>query len=178
MTEEIIKYDKSFTEAEFLSKIDHIYMMILNSVMGKNLDTVKHYLSDNVYNELNKLVSDYKSKKITRIFNETNVKTSSIIDYEVTENEINIKVHLISRYMDFFVDDDGNFISGVNDHRIEKEHILIFTKKLNVKTLNEARPCPNCGHSLNINESGICPYCNQIIDMSNYDYVLTQIDSI
>ena len=74
--------------------------------------------------------------------------------------------------------ENGKYISGINDHRIEKDHTLVFTKKLNAKSLNEARPCPNCGHSLNINESGICPYCNQIIDMSYYDYLLTQIDTI
>ena len=29
MENEIIKYDKDFTEATFLTKADHIYMMIL-----------------------------------------------------------------------------------------------------------------------------------------------------
>ena len=178
MIEEIIKYDKDFTEATFLTKVDHIYMMMLDAIMDKNLDSAKHYLSSNVYNQLNALVEDYINRNVTRVFNETNVKTSSIVSYEVYEDRISIKVNLTSRYMDFFVNEDGEFISGTNDHRIEKEHTLILTKKLNVKTLNEARPCPSCGHSLNINESGVCPYCNQIIDMSNYDYIVTFIDTI
>ena len=178
MTEEIIKYDSDFTEATFLTKVDHIYMMILESIMDKNLDEVKHYLSDEDYNQLNVFVDDYKSRNVTRIFNETNVKTSNIVNYEIVDNKINIKVNLISRYMDYFIDEDGNFISGVNDHRIEKNHTIVFTKRLDAKKLNEARPCPSCGHSLNINESGICPYCKQIIDMSNYDYIVTYIDSI
>ena len=178
MIEEIIKYDKEFTEATFLTKIDHIYMMVLDAVMEKDLSTVKHYLNERVYNELNSIVTDYINRNVTRIFNETNVKESNIVSYEVNDNEISIKVNLTSRYMDFFVNEDGEFISGVNDHRIEKYHTLVFTKRLDAKTLNEARPCPNCGHSLNINESGLCPYCNQIIDMSDYDYVLTFIDTI
>ena len=49
---------------------------------------------------------------------------------------------------------------------------------MDTKVLNEARRCPTCGHSLDINASGVCPYCKQIIDMSNYDYILTEIDSI
>ena len=178
MIEEIIKYDKNFTEATFLTKTDHIYMMILDAIMDKNLDEVKHYLSERVYSELNSIVADYINRNVTRIFNATNVKESNIVSYEVNDNEISIKVNLTSRYMDFLVDENGDYISGVNDHRIEKYHTLVFTKRLDAKVLNEARPCPSCGHSLNINESGVCPYCNQIIDMSDYDYVLTFIDTI
>lgn len=178
MTDEILKYDSDFTEATFITKADHIYMMILDAVMEKNLDEVKHYLNENVYNMLNNMVSDYERRNVIRIFDETNVKTSSIESYNVDENSINIFVNLTSRYMDYFIDNDGNYISGVNDHRIEKNHRLVFTKKLDTKVLNEARRCPTCGHSLDINASGVCPYCKQIIDMSNYDYILTEIDSI
>ena len=44
--------------------------------------------------------------------------------------------------------------------------------------LEEIRRCPTCGHSLDINASGLCPYCNQTIDMSEYDYIVTKIDNI
>ena len=50
MTNEILKYDEDFTEATFITKADHIYMMILNAIIDKDLNEVKHYLSENVYN--------------------------------------------------------------------------------------------------------------------------------
>ena len=178
MTEEIIKYDSSFTEATFLTKAEHIYMMMLDAVMEKDLNEVKHYLSEKVYEYLNSMVSDYTSRNVIRIFDETNVKTSSIDSYYTDEETINIVVNLTSRYMDYFIDDDGNYLYGTNDHRVEREHRIVFTKKFNVKHLNEARPCPSCGHSLDVNASGVCPYCKQVIDMSNYDYIVSEIDSI
>ena len=48
MTNEILKYDEDFTEATFITKADHIYMMILNAIIDKDLNEVKHYLSENV----------------------------------------------------------------------------------------------------------------------------------
>ncbi len=178
MTEEILKYDESFTEATFLTKVDHIYMMILNAIIDKDLNEVKHYLNENVYNYIKTFVDDCINRDVTRIFDEMNVKTSSINNFYVTDNSINIVVNLTSRYMDYYLDSNGEYLSGINDYRIEKEHRLVFTKKLDVKKLNEARRCPSCGHSLDINATGICPYCRQVIDMSNYDYILTEIDSI
>ena len=107
-----------------------------------------------------------------------NVKSTDIIDYNVEDNKLNIIVNLVSRYMDYFINEDGEFECGINDHRIELTHKIVFTKKLDTKELGEVRRCPSCGHSLDINASGLCPFCNQTIDMSEYDYIITEIDNI
>jgi predicted lipid-binding transport protein (Tim44 family) len=178
MIEEIIKYDKGFTEATFLTKADHIFIMILNAIMENDLSTVKHYLSEDVYNHFNELVNKYTEEHVIRLFDEMNVKSTNIDSVNITEEDININVTITSRYMDYFIDEDGNYISGVNDHRIELIHKIVFTKKINAKELKEARRCPNCGNTLDINHSGVCPYCNQTIDMSNYDYILVEITNL
>lgn len=178
MIEEIKKIDTNFDEAMFLSKVDHIFIMILDSIMERDLSTVKHYLSDDVYNRFNDMVNSYLNSHKIRLFDEMNVKSTNIDSVNITEDDININVTITSRYMDYFIDEDGNYISGVNDHRIELIHKLVFTKKINAKELKEARRCPNCGNTLDINHSGVCPYCNQTIDMSNYDYILVEITNL
>ena len=124
MTNEILKYDEDFTEATFITKADHIYMMILNAIIDKDLNEVKHYLSENVYNYVKSFVNDCINRDVTRIFDEMNVKTSRIDSFYVNENGINIVVDLISRYMDYYLDSNGEYLSGINDHRIEKQHRL------------------------------------------------------
>ncbi len=178
MTDEIRKYDDDFTEATFLTKADHIFIMILSAIMENDLSSVKHYLSEDVYNHFDELVKSYEKDKVIRLFDEMNVKSTDIVNYTVEDNNLNIKVLLVSRYMDYFIDEDGEFKSGINDHRIELEHHITFTKRLDAKDLDEVRRCPSCGHSLDINASGLCPYCGQTIDMSDYDYIITEIDNI
>jgi len=178
MVEEIQKYDTDFVEAEFLTKADHIFIMILSAIMENDLSSVKHYLSEDVYSNFNEMVKSYEKDNVVRLFDEMNVKSTDIIDYNVEDNKINIKVKLVSRYMDYFIDENGEFASGINDHRLELEHNIVFTKKLDTKDLGEVRRCPGCGHSLDINASGLCQYCGQTIDMSQYDYIITEIDNI
>ena len=178
MIDEIKKYDDDFTEATFLTKADHIFIMILSAIMENDLSSVKHYLSEDVYNHFDELVKSYEKDKVIRLFDEMNVKSTDIVNYTVEDNKLNIKVLLVSRYMDYFIDEDGEFKSGINDHRIELEHHITFTKRLDAKDLDEVRRCPTCGHSLDINASGLCPYCGQTIDMSDYDYIITEIDNI
>ena len=48
MIQELEKIDKSFSEGTFLTKVDHIFIMILNGIMDNDMTSVKHYLSKNI----------------------------------------------------------------------------------------------------------------------------------
>ena len=74
--EELPKYDKNFDKSVFLSRIDHIYIMVLSAIMQNNLDSVRHYLSDEVSLKFDNLINEYKSKGYTRLFDEMNIKSS------------------------------------------------------------------------------------------------------
>ena len=172
------KYDKNYDESLFITKVDHIFIMILSSIMDNDMTKVKHYLSDEIYQKFDKLVESYKEKKVIRLFDEMNVKSTEINDTSFKDNNIIIEVTITSRYMDYFVNEDGEFISGNNQHRIEKRHHITFTKNTNTKELNEARRCPSCGNTMDINKTGECPYCHQIIEMKEYDYIITEMELI
>ena len=100
----ITDYDKNYDEALFISKADHIFIMILDAIMDNDMNSVKHYLADDVYERFNNLVNQYKEKNYTRIFDEMNVKSTNIIDCNILDDKINITVKLTSRYMDYFID--------------------------------------------------------------------------
>ena len=170
-------YDKDYNEAIFLSKVDHIFIMILDAIMDNDMINVKHYLSEEVYNKFDQMVKEYSSKGLTRLFDEMNVKSTSIDSFDVKDNTLNVYVTITSRYMDYFLDSNGEYVSGVNDHRIEMKHNIVFSKKLDAKGLQESRDCPSCGNSLDINATGVCPYCGMVIDMSIFDYIITDIDT-
>ena len=176
MIEEIRKYDKDFNEATFISKVDHIFIMILNAIMDNNIDSVKHYLSNDVYKKYNELVTTYKQKGLTRLFDEMNIKKTEIINYNIINNNIIIIVKIDTRYMDYFIDSNGDYVSGINNHRIQKEFFIKLKKPINSKGLLEARRCNNCGKTLDINDSGICPYCKQVINIENNEYIVIDIN--
>lgn len=176
MLNEIKKYDKSFLEAFFLSNVDHIIILLINGISDRDLNNVKHYLSSDVYNMFNDLISNYKSKKIIRKFDEANIKSSEILNYNINNNIINIKVKVVTRYMDYFVDENGNYIKGENRKRLESEKNIIVSKRLNDTQIDGIIRCKNCGHSLDISSSNICNYCKETFDMIDYCYIVSEID--
>ncbi len=178
MINEIIKYDTNFDESIFLTRIDHVFIMILDAIMERDMSSVSHYLSDDVLNKFTSLVNEYLNDGKIRLFDEMNIKESNIESVNVSEDKINITCRIVTRYMDYFINEDGDYISGINDHRVENTHYVVFSKRLDASELKAARRCPNCGHTLDINASGICPYCNGVFNMEKYDYIVTSMDLI
>lgn len=179
MIEELVKYDHNFNEGMFKSYIDNIFIKIYTAIMLDELDTVKHFLSDDLYNKLKNKIDNLNSKNLTQMYDELNVKSSDIINVEILDNEFVITVKLIARYMDYLIDkSSGNFVSGNNTSRVEKNNILTFKKKRNYAVQDNIRRCPYCGASLNVNNNGICSYCGKNYNLDDYEYILYDIEEV
>ncbi len=163
------------SKAELESKFSNIYIMLLYSVMTKDMNRVKHFLSDVVYNKYLDIVNTLESHNETQMYDELNVSKIEIINRTTSNNNEIYKVRIISKYMDYIVDEQGNYKRGNNKKRIEKENILTFSKLLTSGNKNYYT-CSNCGANLNINANGCCSYCGSIVDISNDDFQLIDIE--
>lgn len=174
--DELIKLDPTFTESSFKTKVDNIFVMLHMSLMTDNMKRVAHFINDQVYNEFNDRLQTLNSNNERQMFDELNVKSTDIINVEITDEKYIITVRIVSRYMDYIVDKTTNkYKRGNNYSREEKENILVFEKKRSAKIQGIVRFCPNCGHPMDVNKSGYCEFCHSTYNQESYDYVLTSI---
>lgn len=174
--DELIKLDPTFTESGFKTKIDNIFVMLHMALMTDNMKRVDHFISDEVYNKYNERLNKLNSNNERQMFDELNVKSTDIINVDITEDKYIIKVRLISRYLDYIVDKTTlKFKRGNNTSRRELENILILEKKRSARVQGVVRFCPNCGHPMDINKSGYCEYCHSTYNQEDYDWVLVDI---
>jgi len=166
-----------FNEAMFKTKVDNIFVKLYTSIMKMDLSDVDHFIGDTLYKELQSKIDNLKSSNRMQMYDEINVKNTSIISRNIVDDKEVIEVEIISRYMDYIVDiDSGDVISGDDTRRIEKRNILVFEKKVTTKDIGIVRRCPGCGASISVNTSGKCEYCDSIFNQEDYDYVLVSID--
>lgn len=171
--DDILKYDSDFSENKFKSFVDNVFIQIHLAIMTKELEKVKHFMNETVYEQMLEKINTLENK--IQMYDEINVKQTSILNYSVLENQMRIEVNITSRYMDYIMDEDGNVISGVNTHRIEKENYLIFEKKINFESSNKVRKCPGCQASIDINANGLCAYCGTTYNLEEKDWILTSL---
>lgn|SRR5574344_1822868 len=177
--DEIKDIDPEFNEAMFITKVNNIFVMLYSAIMMDDLDRVRHYLSASLEEKYDALLKDLNSRNVRQMYDELNVKTTTITFIKIKDDILELHVDLVSRYMDYLVDKDtGNYISGDNEERIEKLNHLILNKKIGATYEESARKCPSCGANINVNASGKCPYCGSIFDAENHDWILTSLSSV
>lgn len=174
---EILKYDPEFSESKFKTYVDNVFIQLHMAVVTKELENVKHFLSDEVYNQYKQKVDDLTKKHLIQMYDEINVAQTDILNYKVTDSDMIIEVNLLSRYLDYLMDEDGNYISGDTNIRSERLNHLVFTKKINYQQSGTVRKCPGCGASIDVNANGKCPYCGTIYNLEDKDWVLTFIET-
>lgn len=178
MLNELIKLDNTFSESKFLTKVDNIFVMLHISLMTNNLERVKHFINDEIFNEFDKRLNQLNKNNQVQMFDELNVKSTEIKDIEITDENFIIRVKLTSRYMDYIIDKNTKkLISGNNTSRVQKDNFLTFTKKRNFKEQGSVRKCPSCGANMDVNNTGKCKYCGTIYNNVDYDWILTNIET-
>lgn len=174
---EFIQIDNRFNEAMFLTKVDNVFVKLLSSVMFDEVDNVKHFISDDVYNFYQSKVKELNKKGHRQMYDELNVKNSRIRDIEVNDKRYVIIVDLDARYMDYILDlETGNKVSGIDDRRIEVKYTLKFVRDIEVGSQGMVRRCPGCGAPMDINNNGKCSYCGVIYNLEDYDWILDSIN--
>lgn len=174
--EELQRLDNTFDKSGFIAKVDNTFIMLHSAIMLGNLERVKHKLSNELIERYQKVIDEHNNRNERQMYDEINVKSTEITSISETDNKYVIEVLLVSRYMDYLVNKETRkFISGVNDHRIEKNNYLTFTKMKESKIESSARKCPGCGANINANFSGKCEYCGATYDTVKYDWILEDI---
>ena len=168
---------EDFNEAMFKTKVDNIFVKLYTCIMKGNLTDVRHFISEELYNNYINKINELISHNKRQMYDEINVKNTMIINRKILEDKEIIDVEIVSRYMDYIIDiNTGDLISGDDTRRIERRNILRFEKKLNTKDFGIVRKCPGYGASINVNNTGKCEYCDTIFNLDDYDYILVSIN--
>lgn len=173
----INEYDFSLENSMFLSKVDNIIILLYSGIMFDDLNRVKHKITDELFQKYQSILDNNNNNNVRQMYDELNVKSSSIVDIKKTEDKIIVKVNLICRYIDYLTNKTTlEYISGNNKTREEHQLLLTLEKNINSKDLSVSMHCPGCGSPANINAYGVCSYCGARFNTEAFDYVLTNIE--
>lgn len=162
---------------ELNSKFSNIFIMLLYSIMTNDINRVKHFLSNELFYKYKNIIDNNINNNEKQMYDELNIAKIDIIKKEIVDNYEIVTVKIKAKYIDYIIKaDTGEYKRGNNKYRIEKEYKLEFKKLVNAEKRNLVIKCPSCGANLDINFTGVCPYCTNIIEINNFDYILTNVE--
>ena len=150
------------------------YKQVQIAWMNYNLETVKHLLSDELYNMYTMQLETLKIKNEQNIMKNIRYIDSYITNYSITNEIETIEQILIVKCYDYIIKKDTNKIIRGNKNRKKLyKYKLTFQKNTNITS-----KCPNCGSVISINTNYKCKYCNSIIINNETIWVLSKKEMI
>lgn len=170
---ELEQRDEYFSVNGFSVKANNMFVKVISSYMLDNLEEVKHFISKDIYEKIKSEIEENKNNNIRKMYDELNVSGGVIINVDETEDSYIIEYRVVTKYLDYIINyDTAEYISGNNDHRIERTYYLTFRKYKKATDQGVVRRCDNCGMSMDVNNNGICNYCNTSYNQDKHDWVM------
>ena len=78
MLEELKKLDSTFTESMFKSKVDNIFVLMMSSIMFRDITRIYSSLNEGMRHKVQEIIDELNSKNEIQMYDELNVKDTEI----------------------------------------------------------------------------------------------------
>ena len=172
--EKLLIKDASFNSSIFLSKANNLLKMMYDFMSSDTIDLIKPFVSEEVFKKIENKVNAAKNNGEKLNYEEVNV-SCEIKDIVANSTNFEIVVHATVKYLRYYTSiDDGHFIRGNSDDRLEVIHIVTFQKENNID--KKVYNCLGCGAPIDIRDSVRCSHCGRMFDFSDFDFTIKSFE--
>ncbi|WP_405352941.1 transporter [Ruminococcus sp.] len=174
--------DPNFLIKKFISLSEFIYTAIQYAWKNRDLEPVRIYLHDNLYNQTQKQIEQKIEDGVINIIKDIDIDAIYLTAYSRNREFEYVTVYLRATLTDYEIDENTKeVLYGDPDVRYQLRYTLKFMRNINVKTYSSTpkmRYCPNCGAKIQMSSSGKCKYCGSTITSDQYSWILSEYSAI
>ena len=159
-----------FDENEFRQKAYDIYQKVQVAWMNFDYDSMRKYVTDEMFNMYKSQLTTLKVKKQTNVMKDFNLLGFNIVGMETKDNISSLTVIMQIECYDYITDKNNKVVRGTDRRKVIYNYAMTFNKGISSKP----NKCPNCGAPLENVNSSVCPYCDSTIIGENYDWILAK----
>lgn len=181
---EIKKYDVNFDTLNFLGWAEEVFITIQQAWTERSWGKIRPFEKEELYRKHQLQLQEYITNKTINVVERVNVNETYLYKYKREAEYEHLSVYLQARMNDYVIDENTReVVKGDKNREYHIKYYLTFTRKIGVltnastNTLN-THQCPNCGAPLKMTSSGMCEYCSNIVTTGEYNWVLSDLDSI
>ena len=132
----IKEIDPSFNEEDFLVGAKEAFKMIVSAFNRGRLDEIKNYISHDIWQSFDGVVSERKAKGIASFFELIAFTKASVKDIKLTGNIASVTVAFESEQESYTTDADGKVLTGSANQVVKIADVWTFTRDLRSKDPN------------------------------------------
>lgn len=174
--------NSSLNKDEFYEYVEYVFKCLIKTYNEENVNWIRPFCMNSLYYKKKYEIDDYKNNGVKRVIDGCRFKGCSLKDFNIDGDNQTIVVTVSAKMIDYAYDIASNeLVFGSKNKIADNIYILTFLKKNNncdKKFDFNHNICPNCGSSLKLGDDGICKYCDTMLVVGDYYWVLTDIKNI
>ena len=181
ITRAISEYDPDFNANTFLEWAKEVFINLQYAWMDRDWEKVRHFESDELYSQHEMQLQEYKRLGRINILERININNAYFFSLVLDKEYEILSVVMNVRMIDYIIDEQSRHVlKGDPNRDCYLSYFYVFRRKAGVKTLTAKQgtttiSCPNCGAPTRVVSSGRCEYCNFVIKLKDYGWVLSDI---
>lgn len=171
--------DPDFSAEQFKTYAADVFLRVQEAWEKKDWRVVRPFESDKLFNVHERQLQEFIDGKKTNHLDGQNIKEVALVSFKADGESEVLTVRLHANLLDYTTDDaTGKVISGSKTERRDRMYRLSFIRAAGVKTQKSggftSGECPSCGAPIEVNHTGVCEYCRNVITNGQYGWVLNE----
>ena len=161
-----------FDDKKFLQDGYQMFLDVEDAWMNFNLDKVHNIITDEMFNMYESQLSSMEIKGEQNIMNGFVLRDCAISNCTDQNDNVEVTAKYIIEFYDYIIEkESGKVLRGSKTNKLRMYYDFTFIMK---NTDEKIDKCPNCGAPVEVNASGVCPYCNSKIVGENTSWVMSK----
>lgn len=187
--EKILEVDASFSKMQFKTFVRGVFMLIQKAWSNNDYHTLRAFEADSLYYEHKIRLEDLSRNGVYDKRENIGIKGVLLKDFKIEGDKEILVVALTARMdrnfnNDVFKNCDSSYYlsSSIGKSGGNVPYIMTFARNKGVKTKAgsalSTTNCYNCGAVIEVDDRGVCTYCNTSLVSGEVDWVLVDIKNI
>jgi len=177
--EAFLDQDEALTQAAIEARIHKIYDTLNIGWVARNLEHVRPYLSDGIWDYLSYWLDAYRRQGLINCLERMELESLEFVELRRDRYYDALTVRIFASGYDYTVreNDDDEVVGG--SRTMPRRYSEYWTLIRGAGVSGEAHSdggCPNCGAPLRVNMAGSCEHCSAHLTRGEFDWVLSRIE--
>ncbi|MRG90560.1 Tim44 domain-containing protein [Polyangium spumosum] len=174
----LTKKDPELGWSSWKARVDAIFRVFHEGWSSQNLELVRPYLSDNLFQAQRYWIETYKKQGLRNVTEDARIVSLDLARVLSDTYYDAVTVRVFASCRDYTVDEDGEVVSGSRTKERAYSEYWTLIRGAERRGAPRVDPvCPSCGApNAEINMSGACGHCNVHITAGEFDWVLSRIE--
>ena len=181
--ETINQWDPDFSAEEIKQRLSNLYVQMQNCWTAKDITPLRDDFTNAQFTQYDRQLQGYRDRGHTSVVERIAVLGVTLMGVKRDATKDILIADLSTRITAYTIDDEtGDIIGGDRNREKFMHYEWTLIRPQGTKTIQQrgmtAFNCPNCGATININQSAKCLYCGSIVTKAEHDWVISGIKGL